>query len=129
MSVELFMFLNFIFRHQIRDERTKRDHMVSVFGSILEWIRFRFETVHVRFIRVIIYVKLLIPPGEQSTQRMACIDPANELRIMQNLLKRIPNAPREAEPFQNGIVKKMNAQRGARTHDRWIKSPTLYRLS
>ena len=25
--------------------------------------------------------------------------------------------------------KKKRAQRGARTHDRWIKSPTLYRLS
>ena len=25
--------------------------------------------------------------------------------------------------------KKNIAQRGARTHDRWIKSPTLYRLS
>ena len=24
---------------------------------------------------------------------------------------------------------KILAQRGARTHDRWIKSPTLYRLS
>ena len=27
------------------------------------------------------------------------------------------------------IYYKISAQRGARTHDRWIKSPTLYRLS
>ena len=27
------------------------------------------------------------------------------------------------------VTNKKFAQRGARTHDRWIKSPTLYRLS
>ena len=51
--------------------------------------------------------------------------------LNKNIFKSIRNLSAKSIYLLNNLslALKIYAQRGARTHDRWIKSPTLYRLS